>query len=84
MRSILIYTKDDCPFCTRAKNLLAEKGMAYQESKVGVGILREEFMSIFPDIKSLPLIIINGQKIGGYSELCQYINEEGSKQFLTE
>lgn len=84
MRSILVYTKDDCPYCTYAKNLLAEKGMAYQENKLGTGILREEFMSIFPDVKSLPLIIINGQKIGGYTDLVEYINREQSQTFLAE
>lgn len=84
MRSILIYTKDDCPYCTYAKNLLAENGMPYQESKIGAGILKEEFVSIFPDVKSLPLIIINGQKIGGYNDLVEYVKNEQSKTFLAE
>lgn len=84
MRSILVYTKDDCPYCTYAKNLLAEKGLEYTENKIGHALIREEFVSIFPDVKTLPLIIVNGTKIGGYKELVEYINNEQSKTFLAE
>lgn len=82
MRSILIYTKDDCSFCTLAKNLLAEKGMSYTESKVGKDLLREDFVSTFPDVRTMPFIIINGQKIGGYNDLVEYIKNEQSQTFL--
>lgn len=84
MRSILVYSKPDCRYCTLAKNLLAEKGMSYQETVIGSGMLREDFMATFPGVQTLPLIIVNGNKIGGYNDLVEYIKNEQSQTFLAE
>jgi glutaredoxin 3 len=32
--TVLIYTKTTCPFCVRAKALLAKKGAAFQEIEI--------------------------------------------------
>ena len=34
MTKVEIYTKGHCPFCHRAKALLEQKGIAYQEFEV--------------------------------------------------
>jgi glutaredoxin len=81
--SILIYSIPGCGYCDRAKMLMASKQMNYEEVIVGKDILREEFLTTFPGQKKVPLIIIDGVKIGGYSELVEYYNRE-PKQFLTE
>ncbi len=68
----LIYTKDNCPYCVKAKSLLTIKSVEFTESKIGQDITREEFMSLFPEQKTVPLIFINDQKIGGYDDLTEY------------
>jgi len=32
----IIYTKDNCPFCTRAKALMDKKGISYDEKIIAV------------------------------------------------
>lgn len=82
-KSIVIYTKDNCPYCVNAKQHFHSKNESYSELKIGRDISREEFMNIFPDVKSLPFIIINGEKVGGYDKLIEWYNRP-ERQFLAE
>lgn len=78
----LIYSKADCPYCVRAKTLLNAKGIMFTETVIGRDVLREDFMEMFPDQKSVPLIFIDGNRIGGYTELVEHFNN--GAQLLTE
>ena len=72
MKKVLIYSKHNCPYCDRAKELLISKNQAYTEVVIGEDIIREDFVSIFPDVKTVPLIIIDDKKIGGFTDLVEY------------
>jgi glutaredoxin len=71
-----IYSKENCPFCVNAKQLLNVKNIPYDEIEIGRDITREEFLNILPDAKTVPQIfmIIDGieTKIGGYTDLVKY------------
>lgn len=57
-----IWTIENCPFCVRAKKLMALKGIEYKE------------MSGFhPDWKSVPYVILDGEPIGGFTELARLL-----------
>lgn len=81
--SIVIYTKDNCPYCVQAKNLFTNKGQQYTEMKIGVDLTREDFMGLFPDVRTVPFIIINGEKVGGYDKLVEYYDRP-ERTFLAE
>jgi glutaredoxin 3 len=83
MSSILVYSRDNCFYCEQAKALLHSKDQRFQEMKIGVDITREEFMSTFPNVTSVPFIIINGERIGGFDKLTEWYNGNG-QQFLSE
>lgn len=83
MSKVVIYTKDNCPYCVQAKNLFSTKGQKYEEMKIGVDLTREEFISIFPDVRSVPFIIIDGEKVGGYDRLVEYYARP-EQHFLAE
>jgi glutaredoxin 3 len=34
MVEVVIYTKDHCPYCVRAKELLKQKGVVFEETDV--------------------------------------------------
>ncbi len=34
MATVTVYTKDNCPYCVAAKNLLNQRGIAYTEVKI--------------------------------------------------
>ena len=71
--NIEIYTLDYCPFCKKAKVFFDERNIPYIEYKLD-GDEEEEFRKLQKkfDIKgevTVPQIIINGKRIGGYSDL---------------
>lgn len=75
MNIYTIYSKDNCPYCTKAKALLDKQEVDYQEIKIGVDITREEFMETYPDVRTVPLIVTQSfGKIGGYQQLVEHFN----------
>ena len=72
--NIQLYTKSNCASCVKAKALLNIRDVAYSETVIGEGILREDFMALFPEQKTVPLIIIDGVKVGGYEQLRDYLD----------
>lgn len=83
MSKVVIYTKDQCPYCDRAKLLFRTKGLGYQEMKIGLDLTREEFINIFPNVRTVPFIIIDGEEVGGYDRLVEYYNRP-EQHFLAE
>jgi glutaredoxin 3 len=81
-----LYTKPDCPYCTRAKHLLKTMNIQFNEQMLNRDFTREILLEKFPHAKSYPLVVIDGFHIGGYSQLEEKINEEykSDKQLLNE
>lgn len=70
MARVEIYTTMLCPYCSRAKKLLEERGAAFQEVDVMCdGSLRTEMRQRAGGRTSVPQIFINGQHVGGCDEL---------------
>lgn len=71
MAEILMYTKEDCPYCLKAKALLKEKGQEFIEIDVTRDPERlQEMLARSRGRKTVPEIFINGELIGGYDELA--------------
>lgn len=66
--SVLIYTLKSCRYCTLAKDLLRQKGVQFKEIDVASPEIAREVRAL-TGRTSVPQIFINGQHIGGYSEL---------------
>ena len=64
---VLIYSKNNCPNCQIAKNKLSK--FKPKEIMLGQDISREDFFKKFPNVKSVPQIVINNQNIGGLNDL---------------
>ncbi|MDJ0947599.1 MAG: glutaredoxin 3 [Alphaproteobacteria bacterium] len=69
MSEIRIYTSAFCPFCYRAKQLLDEKGVTYEEVDVTFSPDKRAEMAAEAGRTSVPQIWINGRHIGGSEEL---------------
>jgi len=80
----IVYTKDNCPYCAQAKRLLEEKGKEYIETNIGRDIRREDFMSLFPNVRSVPHIIIDGEQIGGFDKLTEWLDTSAGRHYLAE
>jgi glutaredoxin 3 len=66
---VLIYTTRWCPFCIRAKALLDQKGVSYQEIPVDGDPATRQQMAERAGQTSVPQIWIGGQHIGGCDQL---------------
>lgn len=70
MARVTVYTTDYCPYCTQAKRLLREMAIDYEEIDVGEdSALRQTMVEKSGGRRTVPQIFIDGEPIGGYTEL---------------
>lgn len=71
-----IWTKDNCGYCTRAKQFLSNKNIPYTELKLNEDFTREILLEKFPTAKTFPVIVVDGFYIGGFTQLEEMVNEQ--------
>jgi glutaredoxin 3 len=69
--SVIIWSRYNCPQCEQAKSLLKQKGIQFEERKIGDGWMKEELLEAVPTAKSVPQIFMNEEYLGGLTELKQ-------------
>jgi glutaredoxin 3 len=83
MAKVDVYTKDYCPYCDRAKDLLKRKGVAFNEHHLEDK--PEEFTALKKrtGLMTVPQIFINDQLVGGFNELATLEREGKLDKLLT-
>lgn len=71
----IVWSKYHCPYCDQAKALLTQKGIQYEERKIGDGWSKEELLEAIPTARTVPQILIDNKLIGGFTELRAHLNE---------
>ena len=70
MQHVKIYTTGTCPYCQRAKQLLAERGVQeLEEIRVDDDPQQREEMMKITGRRTVPQIFIGGQHVGGCDDL---------------
>lgn len=85
--TILVYSKNNCVYCNKAKALLKGLGLEYEEKS-----LEKDFDSdaskliedIGKKVRTMPQIKIDGELIGGYNQLIEYFTDKGKVNFKGE
>ena len=82
---IVIYSKNNCVYCNKAKQLVKNLRLDYTEKKM------EEFESvdemlkdIGKKVRTMPQIKIDDKLVGGYNQLVEYFVEQGKVNFKGE
>lgn len=66
---ITVYTKENCPFCVRAKALLSRKGVTFEEVKVeGRDDLRTWLVEASGQ-RTVPQIFVGERSLGGFMDI---------------
>jgi glutaredoxin 3 len=71
MAKVTVYTTTYCPYCVRAKGLLKQRGIEFEEVQ-----LSEDDDKAWDDLyqrskmQTVPQIFVEGKIIGGYTELA--------------
>jgi glutaredoxin 3 len=55
--------------CVKAKNLLKNKGIEYEEKNIAEGYSIQDLLELVPNAKTMPQIWLDDEHIGGYFEL---------------
>jgi len=67
---VVMYVTDWCPYCARARSLLAGKGVTFEEVDVeAVPGAREEMLERSGGCSTVPQIFIGGSHVGGCDDL---------------
>jgi len=71
MARVELYTRDFCGYCARAKRLLNEKGVAFEDYDISLGgPQRVEMIARAGGASTVPQIFIDGVHVGGSDELA--------------
>jgi len=71
----IVWSKYHCPYCDQAKALLTSKGIQFEEKKIGDGYTKEELLEAVPTARTVPQIFLDGELIGGFTELKTKLTE---------
>jgi glutaredoxin len=74
---LTVYSKNNCPFCVQAKNLLQLKGIEYEEIKIDENPEAREFV-LAEGHRTVPQIYKDGVLFvqGGYQGLSRLTESE--------
>jgi glutaredoxin 3 len=64
-----VWSKDNCPYCVQAKALLNQKGIVFEERKIGDGWTKDQLLEAVPNARTVPQIFLDGELVGGFTEL---------------
>lgn len=80
---LTVYSKSNCPFCDKAKALLKQKGIVFEEVRVDQNQEAREFI-VNAGHRTVPQIYLNGKVFveGGYQGLAKL--EDSDFQQLKE
>jgi glutaredoxin 3 len=78
---VTIYSKTYCPYCDRAKSLLASKGVAFEE--INLEGKPDEMQALVKQtgMRTVPQIFINGKLVGGFTDLAA-LDQQGKLDAL--
>ena len=88
MTEIVMYTRDQCKYCEMAKVYLRKilgdefleenfKEINSDDHKSSENKKKfEDFFSMYPSLRTVPQIVINGKHIGGYEDLIKLSEQD--------
>ncbi len=74
---VTVYTTKVCPYCVRAKSLLAKRGVAYEEVDVSGDAEKRNWLVERTGQKTVPQIFIDDFSVGGSDDLAKLDLEGG-------
>jgi glutaredoxin-like protein len=74
---VTVFTRQGCPFCVRAKGMLKDAGIDYEELVLNADY-SEMTLRAVAGVSMVPQVFINGELIGGSDELEAYMTERAA------
>ena len=71
-----IYSKPSCGRCSQAKQLLEMEQLPFEYLQLGTHYSLDELMTLAPDARTFPMIVKDGEVIGGFNNLVEYLKQQ--------
>ncbi len=69
--NVVMYSTSICPYCDRARSLLARKGISVQEVKVDEDPAQRDLMlQLSGGRRTVPQIFVGERHVGGFDDLA--------------
>ena len=82
---IIVFSKNNCQYCTKAKTLLSKLDLDYEEVKLEDFADTKDFLKeIGKQVRTMPQIKIDGELVGGYHQLVEFFDDKGLVNFKGE
>lgn len=72
--AITVFSKPGCPFCAKAKQMLLDNNMRYEEVVLGKGVSSSTLKAVSGQ-STVPQVFIDGRHIGGSEALADYLSK---------
>lgn len=74
---LTVYSKENCPYCVQAKNLLTKRNIAFEEVRVDLDSDARQFI-VNEGHRTVPQIYHNGKLFveGGYTGLAKLTEDQ--------
>ena len=84
--AIVIYSKPNCVFCDKAKAMVKNLNLEYEEKMFGkdCNSVEELKEAVGKQVRTMPKILIDGKLIGGYNQLVEHFTDKGLVNFKGE
>lgn len=74
---VVVYTMDYCPFCERAKALLKQRNVPFEEKRVAEDDDAEwDRLFKVSGLKTMPQIFVGERLIGGFTDLAKLDSQD--------
>jgi len=77
--NIVIYSKPNCSWCVKAKELMNKLNLKYDEKRLDEDYTRDYLRLLLPENLPLtvPQIFVNNNRIGGYEDFADWCDNHG-------
>ena len=84
--AIVIYSIPNCIYCDKAKALVKGLDLNYEEKMFGKDFksVDELYEAVGKQVRTMPQIKIDGQLIGGYNQLVEFLADKGLVNYKGE
>lgn len=72
---VTVFTREGCEYCTRAKGLLRDAGIGFEELVLNRDYSEATIRAV-ADKATVPQVFINGERIGGSKDLEVYLGQQ--------
>jgi glutaredoxin-like protein len=75
--NVTVFTRPGCPFCAKAKEMLTEAGIAYEELVLNRDYTEQTLRAV-ANATSVPQVFVDGEKVGGSDDLEDWLGRRNA------